>query len=156
MDESYPGSPGEGRFRFATAPLAVSERSAETALAQELLAQLLPGVDSGLLFRALLAEREPVADGATRVGAEGDLAVAMRELDRVRAQLAIGAGVGPMRHAFNNPLTALLAEAQLLELEPLGNEQRAAVRRILELARRLVALSRRLGGAATETEATGG
>ena len=49
-----------------------------------------------------------------------------------------------LQHSLNNPLTALLAEAQLLELEPLAEEQQRAVARIVELARRVIAVSRRL------------
>ena len=79
-----------------------------------------------------------------------DEQIAARELSRVRAQLALGEAARTLQHAFNNPLTALLAEAQLLEFEPLASEHRAAVGRILELACRLVTLSRRL--ASTETE----
>ncbi len=41
-------------------------------------------------------------------------------------------------HGLNNPLAALLAEAQLLQLEPLSAEHAAAVERIVELCRRVV------------------
>jgi signal transduction histidine kinase len=41
-------------------------------------------------------------------------------------------------HGLNNPLAALLAEAQLLQLEPLASEHAAAVERIVELCRRVV------------------
>ena len=40
--------------------------------------------------------------------------------------------------------TALLAEAQLLEMEPLAPDHREAVRRIIDLSRRLAAILRRL------------
>jgi signal transduction histidine kinase len=49
-----------------------------------------------------------------------------------------------LRHEINNPLAALLAEAQLLALEPLAAEHRAAVERIVGLCRRTVALMREL------------
>ncbi|MCU0624076.1 MAG: hypothetical protein MUF53_09460 [Gemmatimonadaceae bacterium] len=49
-----------------------------------------------------------------------------------------------LRHALNNPLTAILAEAQLLQLEALPEDHRAAVDRIVEQCRRLVAITRRL------------
>jgi signal transduction histidine kinase len=55
-----------------------------------------------------------------------------------------------VQHAINNPLTALLAEAQLLELEELTDDQRQSVERMVELARRLVALTRRLDESATQ------
>jgi nitrogen-specific signal transduction histidine kinase len=49
-----------------------------------------------------------------------------------------------LQHSLNNPLTALLAEAQLLEMEPLEAEQLEAVKRVVELCRRTVDLVRRL------------
>jgi hypothetical protein len=49
-------------------------------------------------------------------------------------------------HALNDALTALLAEAQLLELEPLADEHLRAVGRIVELARRVAKVARRLDG----------
>jgi hypothetical protein len=46
---------------------------------------------------------------------------------------------------MNNPLAALLAESQLLELDPMLNaEQRDSVKRIVDLARRVIASSRKL------------
>lgn len=50
------------------------------------------------------------------------------------------------QHALNDALTALLAEAQLLELEPLADEHLRAVGRIVELARRVTKVARRLDG----------
>jgi signal transduction histidine kinase len=53
--------------------------------------------------------------------------------------------VGEVQHEMNNPLAALLAESQLLELDPtLTNEQRESVKRIVDLARRVIASSRKL------------
>jgi len=50
-----------------------------------------------------------------------------------------------VQHDVNNPLAALLAEAQLLDLDPtLGDEHRLAVRRMIELCRRVVGSVRRL------------
>ncbi|HEY9516107.1 MAG TPA: hypothetical protein VIQ74_10555 [Gemmatimonadaceae bacterium] len=50
-----------------------------------------------------------------------------------------------VQHQLNNPLAALLAEAQLLGMEPtLGAEQRAAALRITELTRRVIVLVREL------------
>jgi signal transduction histidine kinase len=50
-----------------------------------------------------------------------------------------------IQHQLNNPLAALLAEAQLLGMEPeMGAEQRAAAARITELTRRVIALVRDL------------
>ncbi|MEO5868534.1 MAG: histidine kinase dimerization/phospho-acceptor domain-containing protein [Gemmatimonadaceae bacterium] len=125
--------------------LSVSEPSASLTVARDLIAQLLPGVDGERLVRALLAEREPMdAEHAETARYDSDSEVSARELRRVRAQFVLGDASRTLQHAFNNPLTALLAETQLLELEQLPDEHRAAVRRILELCRRLVTLSRRL------------
>ena len=50
-----------------------------------------------------------------------------------------------IQHEINNPLSALLAEAQLLSLEPaLGVEHRAAVEHIIELTRRVITRVREL------------
>lgn len=50
-----------------------------------------------------------------------------------------------VQHQLNNPLAALLAEAQLLGMEPtLTAEHRAAAARITELTRRVIALVREL------------
>lgn len=63
---------------------------------------------------------------------------------------AAGAVALDMRHQINNPLAALLAEAQVLGLEPMAPEHHAAVERIVELCRRMVALIRELDTAARE------
>ena len=53
-----------------------------------------------------------------------------------------------VQHALNNPLAALLAEAQLLAMETtLAPEHRAAVDRMTELVRRVITLVRGLEGA---------
>lgn len=126
-------------------PLVVAEPAPPMMLARDLIAQLLPGVDADRLLRALLAEREPKGpEGEPMPRYDSDPEISARELRRVRAQFVLGESSRTLQHAFNNPLTALLAEAQLLELEQLPDEHRAAVSRILELCRRLVTLSRRL------------
>jgi signal transduction histidine kinase len=117
-----------------------------TLFARDLIAQLLPGADPDRVILALLAEREPRDKGSPSAELyNSEEQVAARELRRVRSDLALGEAARALQHAFNNPLTALLAEAQLLQLEPLGDEPRAAVDRMLTLARRLVVLSRKLG-----------
>ena len=56
-----------------------------------------------------------------------------------------------VQHALNNPLAALLAEAQLLGMETtLDPEHRAAVDRMTELVRRLIALVRGLDSKVNE------
>jgi signal transduction histidine kinase len=72
---------------------------------------------------------------------DDDATAAPRETKRLREMIALMLAV---QHELNNPLTALLAEAQLLELEPLADEHRMAAGRIVQLARRMVAAARRL------------
>jgi len=56
-----------------------------------------------------------------------------------------------VQHTLNNPLAALLAEAQLLSMETtLDPEHRAAVDRMTELVRRLIALVRGLESAVND------
>lgn len=43
-----------------------------------------------------------------------------------------------LQHTLNNPLAGLLAELQLLQMEPLAPEHQAAVGRAVELVRRLI------------------
>lgn len=57
-----------------------------------------------------------------------------------------------VQHSLNNPLAALLAEAQLLGNETtLGPEHEAAVARMTELVRRLITLVRGLDSKVNET-----
>ena len=84
-------------------------------------------------------ERAVAANGWT-----DDLAAARDELRRTQRLLAAGEIALGLQHAMNNPLTSVLAEAQLLEMEPLPAETATAVRRIIESTRRLVALVRKL------------
>lgn len=53
--------------------------------------------------------------------------------------------VGRVQHEINNPLAALLAETQLLAMEPqLSEEHRAAAKRLEDLVRRVIAAVRKL------------
>lgn len=67
-------------------------------------------------------------------------------LRRLRALIAAGEIAGGLQHKLNNPLAALLAEAQLLELEPLAPEHQASVGRMIELCRRVIEVSRSIEG----------
>jgi signal transduction histidine kinase len=135
---------GSGALPQKSAPMAAAVSS--TALARALIAQLLPGADSQKLVRALIDERNLVAGAEHEMESyNSDGQIAARELNRIRVQLALGESARTLQHAFNNSLTALLAEAQLLKVEPLSEVHRAAVNRILELARRLVTPARRPG-----------
>jgi signal transduction histidine kinase len=124
----------------------------EAALARDLIALLLPEADAALLVAALLAERAaPPEEDAPAAPSDPVLEPAACELQRVRLTIAIGDAARAAQHALNNPLTALLAEAQLLEMEPLAAEHRDAVRRMLALARRMVAATRRLDAVGATT-----
>ena len=143
MGESYSGRTGSGPPPRTLTPAAVAEPRA--AFARELIARLLPSADADKVVRALLAERDaPVGVPAEPAHYNSDEEVAVRELERVRGQFALGEIARTLQHAFNNPLTALLAEAQLLEGEAMTDEHRAALARMLDLIRRLVTVSRRL------------
>jgi len=75
----------------------------------------------------------------------GSIAV---ETAYARRVFAAGQTAMSLQHSINNPLAALLAEIQLLQLEELTEEQRGSLERMLELCRRVVGLVRRLDGLA--------
>jgi signal transduction histidine kinase len=141
MRESYSDQDASG----APIGTAGSELGLAHALTRELLSQFLPGVDAALLLAALLAERAaPPRDPSLAAPADSELDPPARELRRVRAQIALAESARMVQHALNNPLTALLAEAQMLELEPLAEEHHVAAVRLVELTRRVAAAARRL------------
>ncbi len=63
---------------------------------------------------------------------------------RMRRLIAAGELAVALRHSLNNPLAALMAEVQLLQLEAVDDDTRAAAGRMLELVRRLTEVSRSL------------
>ena len=71
---------------------------------------------------------------------------AVRALRHNQRLVAAGELAMNLQHALNNPLAALLAEAQLLEMEQLAPDHRASVKRIIELCRRVVNVVRGLDG----------
>jgi signal transduction histidine kinase len=71
---------------------------------------------------------------------------AVRALRHTQRLVAAGELALRLQHSLNNPLAGLLAEAQLLELEPLDPEHRASVERIIELCRRVIGVVRGLDG----------
>ena len=73
-----------------------------------------------------------------------ELGPIQKEIRRTQQLVAMGEATSRIQHTLNNPLTALLAEAQLLEMEELSDEHRAAVKRMIELCRRLVVMVRGL------------
>jgi signal transduction histidine kinase len=82
------------------------------------------------------------------------LADAMREatsplgepVRRARRLVAAGEVALKLQHSLNNPLAAILAESQLLQLDVKDEEQRAALGRIVTMCRRMVELLRGLDG----------
>ncbi|HEX6052991.1 MAG TPA: hypothetical protein VFZ21_27175 [Gemmatimonadaceae bacterium] len=73
---------------------------------------------------------------------------AVRALRHNQRLVAAGELAMRLQHSLNNPLAALLAEAQLLELEELAPDHEASVKRIIELTRRVVEVVRGLDGVA--------
>lgn len=63
---------------------------------------------------------------------------------RTRRLLAAGELALALRHAFNNPLTALMAEIQMLQMEARDDDTQAAATRMIDLVRRLTEVSRSL------------
>jgi DNA-binding NarL/FixJ family response regulator len=70
----------------------------------------------------------------------------LRALRRTQQLIAAGEIAVRLQHALNNPLAALLAEAQLLEMEPLGPDHAESVARIVEHTRRVIEVVRGLDG----------
>ncbi|HYD51872.1 MAG TPA: histidine kinase dimerization/phospho-acceptor domain-containing protein [Gemmatimonadaceae bacterium] len=102
------------------------------------------GVSRTVTYEGMAGE---LALAVTSAGVTTDdpaLEAARRELRAAQRLNAIGDLAASVQHAANNPLTALLAEAQLLEMEPLAQEHHEAVQRIIDLSRRLAAIIRRL------------
>lgn len=90
------------------------------------------------------ASASPIELGAALTKALGFEVNHSPELLQLRRTFAAGQIALSLQHGINNPLAALLAEAQLLQLEDLTTEQRASADRMVELCRRIVALVRRL------------
>jgi nitrogen-specific signal transduction histidine kinase len=73
-------------------------------------------------------------------------ATALRALRQTQRLIAAGELAMRLQHSLNNPLAALLAEAQLLELETLPPDHRESVERIIELSRRVIEVVRGMDG----------
>lgn len=78
-----------------------------------------------------------------------------RAVRQTQSLLAAGQLAGRLQHRLNNPLAALLAEAQLLELEPLAPEVATSVRRMVELCRRVIDETRSIDGLANASGGPG-
>jgi signal transduction histidine kinase len=73
-------------------------------------------------------------------------AVALRAVRQTQRLIAAGELAMRLQHSLNNPLAALLAEAQLLEMETLPPDHRESVERIIELCRRVIEVVRGMDG----------
>ncbi len=99
---------------------------------------------------------EAVAN-AMAVAGHGTGAEQVRDaLRRTQRLVAAGEIALRMQHSLNNPLAALLAEVQLLGMEPLDDEHQEAVERIVELCRRVIGIVRRLDGVGCKPGETSG
>lgn len=79
--------------------------------------------------------------------------VAARLLDSLRhlqGLVAAGQAAGGLKHKLNNPLAALLAEAQMMELEPMSPEHASAAKRIVELCRRVISVAETIDAHGTQ------
>lgn len=116
--------------------------------AVEAVSVAMLGIDEVLAARSIgtdvLAALHRVFAAQSRAGHEA--AALTRYLAHCHTLLAAGRSVTRLPHRLNNPLAALLAEAELLRLEPLSSDQRDAVDRILAISHRLIAEVRHLEG----------
>lgn len=99
------------------------------------------GVEQVVPSRMMASALAPAVTAALALDED---APAVRELRHAQRMIAAGEIARSIQHAANNPLTALLAELQLLEMEPLTIEQLDAVRRVVELCRRVASTVRQL------------
>ena len=132
----------ELRARGYAGAVALISENCDGSLEHRLLA-LAP---ARCVRRAEMAGALPaaLADLSARPSLSEELGPIQRELRRTQQLVAMGETTSRIQHTLNNPLAALLAEAQLLEMEELSEEHHAAVKRIVELCRRLVGMVRSL------------
>lgn len=91
----------------------------------------------------VLAGQLDLQDAGQRSPSAGQLLDSVRQL---QALVAAGQAAGGLKHKLNNPLAALLAEVQLMELEPMTPEHSHSVRRIVELCRRVIDVTGTIDG----------
>jgi signal transduction histidine kinase len=104
----------------------------------------LCGAAESLGARCIARDPDPIALGTALTGALGGDSALSPELAQARRVFAAGQAALSLQHGINNPLAALLAEAQLLQMEDLTSDQRASADRMVELCRRIVTLVKRL------------
>lgn len=128
-----------GQVIVVSEAMAAPDDSASDELPRLGAAVASPARLPALLVSALTTALEPRA-------AEPGTATLLAQLARTRQLLSAGEIAIGLQHAMNNPLAAILAESQLLEMDALSAEQREAVARIVALCRRMTAVVRRLDG----------
>jgi signal transduction histidine kinase len=127
------------RARGFGGPIVVVRSAPDDAPLEATMASL--GVAGVARARIEQAPGELATTLASAVAADAHV---MTELRQARRIFAAGQAVLSLQHGINNPLAALMAEAQLLQMEQLSSEQHGSVDRIVELCRRIVILVRRL------------
>lgn len=105
-------------------------------------------LDGAILTPLAVAVADALLVGGDAEQATGATQAAVKALRQTQRLMAAGELAMRLQHSLNNPLAALLAEAQLLELEPLPPDHRQSVERIIELCRRVVNVVRALDGVA--------
>ena len=87
-------------------------------------------------------------DLVERIGEQIALASApfADQVTRARRLVAAGEIALRLQHALNNPLAGLLAESQLMLMDPQTPDQQAALERIVGLCRRMIEMTRTLDG----------
>lgn len=100
--------------------------------------------DEGLVRLASAVTDAMLAQSGAADG--GSASHALKSLRQTQRLIAAGELAMRLQHSLNNPLAALLAEAQLLELETLAQDHRESVERIIELCRRVIDVVRGLDG----------
>ena len=150
VDASVAGQPGVSLLRriraggYAGGAVLLLDGSADDGRA----ASGAEALGARLVATGVLAESLAGAVVDAIAGRRGEAAAAPARVALDRAQRLIAAGEIALRmqHSLNNPLAALLAESQLLEMEEMKPEQHEAVARIVEQLRRVIGIVRQLDG----------
>jgi len=122
-------------------------RAGDDASAARLGAQRC-SLDGGILTPLAVAVANALLVDGDAEQATGATQAAVKALRQTQRLMAAGDLAMRLQHSLNNPLAALPAEAQLLELEPLPPDHRQSVERIIDLCRRVVNVVRALDGVA--------
>ena len=96
-------------------------------------------------------------DLVERIGEQMELASApfADQVTRARRLVAAGEIALRLQHALNNPLAGLLAESQLMLMDPQPPDQQASLERIVGLCRRMIEMTRTLDGLGERPQSPG-